>query len=698
MIPISWRQWTPSTRVACDGTIAFDTETGSIEAGSIPTPVVLTFSTGSEYYAVEPANIPAWVEMVCRMGCRLVAHNFAFDSYVINQLLNTQERRKWRMVVNNRLAWDTMIMDFLVRLANGLEEGPLRGRSLAAVCEEHLQVQLDKTLQNSWTQFVGHSIREIPPHFLQYAVADAVYTRQVFDEIYPQLTHLSRHYGWQNEQWGPLTHHIQLKGSLALHDSSIRGIRVDQVSRAEVGDTLKLSIQDNVTWILEYYPTVFQKDKVKKREGMLLVNPTTGVPQINLVALRNLLQGVVTEKKLKAPPRTEKSGEITTSADYWQKVDHPLVTHWLEMTSCAKLLIFVDQVAGESVHPSYQTLVRTGRTSCAGPNLQQMPRHDWFRKLFVPSPGTVFVIADYNALELRCLAAVCVKKYGHSALADTFREGVDPHCRTAASLLGKSYTDFMDLKKTDRKLYDRWRQSAKAVNFGVPGGLGAKSLREYAQENYGVTISMEEARAFKATLINEVYPELAVYLEQNPAYNLASNLETSVEALCECFDLQLESPAFFSISLILAGKPGNYSGAFSRHIWKCLEKLNRDALLEMQIRNKEGSPSLHRRLLGSTVVTLTGRVRGGVEYTESCNTQFQGLAADGAKLALYEVARSYPVVAFVHDELVVEVPVEGAEEHKGHIVSTMETQMDRVLGDYVGSVVDAVVSPYWRKV
>jgi len=61
------------------------------------------------------------------------------------------------------------------------------------------------------------------------------------------------------------------------------------------------------------------------------------------------------------------------------------------------------------------------------------------------------------------------------------------------------------------------------------------------------------------------------------------------------------------------------------------------------------------------------RIRGGCRYTQAANTMFQGLTADAAKTALYEVAReqytvpSSPLwgcrtVNFVHDELIVEVP------------------------------------------
>jgi hypothetical protein len=75
----------------------------------------------------------------------------------------------------------------------------------------------------------------------------------------------------------------------------------------------------------------------------------------------------------------------------------------------------------------------------------------------------------------------------------------------------------------------------------------------------------------------------------------------------------------------------------------------------------EGGDELYAHLFGAHVTTLTGRVRGGVSYTRARNTPFSGLAADGAKLALWDLVHSdYRVVAFVHDELLVELPLERA--------------------------------------
>jgi len=76
----------------------------------------------------------------------------------------------------------------------------------------------------------------------------------------------------------------------------------------------------------------------------------------------------------------------------------------------------------------------------------------------------------------------------------------------------------------------------------------------------------------------------------------------------------------------------------------------------------------------TTIAQLrSGRARGGVSYTDCANGFFQGLAADGAKHALWEVTKRCYVdrssvmygsrpVCFVHDEIILETPKEIAHE------------------------------------
>ena len=54
---------------------------------------------------------------------------------------------------------------------------------------------------------------------------------------------------------------------------------------------------------------------------------------------------------------------------------------------------------------------------------------------------------------------------------------------------------------------------------------------------------------------------------------------------------------------------------------------------------------------------MSGRIRGHINFTQKANTPFQGLAADGNKLALFRLLRAgYQVCGFIHDEALVLIP------------------------------------------
>jgi DNA polymerase-1 len=89
------------------------------------------------------------------------------------------------------------------------------------------------------------------------------------------------------------------------------------------------------------------------------------------------------------------------------------------------------------------------------------------------------VIADYSQVELRVAAMIA----GEAKMLDAFAEGRDVHRLTAGMILGKS-ADGVDKGE---------RQLAKAVNFGLLFGQGAKGLQSYAAKSYGVEITLTEA-------------------------------------------------------------------------------------------------------------------------------------------------------------------------------------------------------------
>jgi DNA polymerase I-like protein with 3'-5' exonuclease and polymerase domains len=339
-----------------------------------------------------------------------------------------------------------------------------------------------------------------------------------------------------------------------------------------------------------------------------------------------------------------------------------------------------------------------------------MPRERWFRELFVARPGHRLVIVDYSAIELVTLAAVLENRYGHSVLADVLREGRDPHAYTASLVSGIPYDEIKRGVKEEKQAgvtgrYTKARQAAKAINFGVPGGLGARKLALYARANYGVDMTEEEARTLRNGLTTKVYPELADYLADRADVRLARNLRTTPEAVQRQFNTRGRDQfgIGYAVEKIVGGRAvrvdgTSYSPAFKQAAWNGLLALNKNPALDAPLRNWEKGDKLRRLLFGDSVATLTGRVRAGVEYCEARNTPFQGLAADGAKLALWELhRRGYRLVAFVHDEIV----VEAAEQEAGwvfeEVSAVMVAQMESVLDCDLPVTVEGAVSQTWTK-
>ena len=148
-------------------------------------------------------------------------------------------------------------------------------------------------------------------------------------------------------------------------------------------------------------------------------------------------------------------------------------------------------------HPEWTVLKRNGRVGCAAPNIQATPRAPGCRELLCARPGHALLTIDYSYIELCTLAAVCERRYGHSALADAIRAGVDPHSYTAAAFANMSVEEFCERRKQGDPKLDDLRQKAKAINFGIPGGEGSETLREYVASGYGIVLTAEEAAEYR---------------------------------------------------------------------------------------------------------------------------------------------------------------------------------------------------------
>jgi DNA polymerase-1 len=217
--------------------------------------------------------------------------------------------------------------------------------------------------------------------------------------------------------------------------------------------------------------------------------------------LRTILyeeRGLTPIKKTKTGPSTD-AATLEKLMDEWPEFLGPLMRHRevdkLRGTYGEGLLA---EVADDGrIHATFnQTVARTGRLSSDRPNLHNIPvrseegRH--FRKVFVPAPGTELLVADYNQIELRCIAHLAADP----GLIGAFTSGQDIHNATAARVFSVDPGD-VTLEQ---------RSKAKMVSYGLAYGMEAYGLAQR------LNIAVDEAAVILDAYF-EAFPNVKAYME-----------------------------------------------------------------------------------------------------------------------------------------------------------------------------------------
>jgi hypothetical protein len=705
------RRWTDQVvgDPTADSFLSFDTETELIPddpAAGPPRLALASAASGGLAAVIHPDDIGRFV--LTHRHLHWIGHNVAFDFWVLARHLCERGEdgalAAWWAVVEGGRLHDSMLLDMLVRLAR-TDDFP-EPRNLAVVAREYadLSISKDDPYRLRYAEVIGKDWAGVEPGFFSYAAKDAIVTAAAYRELRACAQELAAAFGGNDVlpdaelRFGLMSETVQVRKAIALAALERQGVHIDLGRVGAVAAGLRARLDAAVAETRAICPGLLKVGK----DGRPVYSKKSGTPARSNKALDEQLAKVREEIRTQAGvtvsvPLTKKARLPSRSAKFWAEYAelHPFLAAWIEAEAVTKLLQFCGQLRQGRVHPRYTVMVRTGRTSASGPNIQQIPRGGGFRQMFVPRPGHLLLTADYSFIELRTLAAVCEHRFGKSKLADVIRAGIDPHAHTAAMMLGMPAEEFLAWKADParKKQYEAGRQAAKAVNFGVPGGLGAASLAAYARRTYGVALTVEEAAQKRWRLIHEIYPELAWYLSEDAHAILARNLGVTVEeARRGLGDLHLSC-----VYKVLAGDPVRKDGtpyrrAFVRRVWAALAGLG--------LGDARAGPALARRVCQAGVATLTGRIRGRVPYSAVRNTPFQGLAADGAALALFALVREgYRVVGFVHDEVLIELPDEGGyvgEEKVRQVEEIMVREMEKATpGIPIG--VESALSRRWDK-
>ena len=218
----------------------------------------------------------------------------------------------------------------------------------------------------------------------------------------------------------------------------------------------------------------------------------------NLNSPTQLRQILYEDKKL-SPGKKTKTGFSTDAAtlekirDQWPE----FIDQLLEYREFEKLRGTYGQGLLDAIQPDgrihatfNQTVARTGRLSSDAPNLHNIPiRSDEgkvFRTAFIAQDGCLLMVADYNQIELRCIAHLA----NDPGLIDAFNRGIDIHSATAARVFG------VDAASVTSDM----RSQAKMISYGLAYGMEAFGLSQ--RLSVGVSEASEILDAYFAAFPN----------------------------------------------------------------------------------------------------------------------------------------------------------------------------------------------------
>lgn len=387
--------------------LAIDTETTRIVEHTIPH--LITFQVtdfdSNRVFFVRKEDLPRFFNM--HSACRLVFHNAAFDLDVITQAYKTLGMNfpvfDW---IESGEVYDTAILYRLYMLAsNG--QVPMQW-NLAKLSEEFLSLPLEKDndVRLTFDQYYHDGITfydEISKDHMEYAARDVIVTYSIYRNL---MTRISKY-----KSQSDLTQCLQVAGDFTLKRMRDRGIGVNVEGRNAMLNPLIADMRRNAEILATY--------------GW--VQGTAGVQQ---------RYEWIVNKFLKLPLPLTTDGSITTKIEDLEKYSsNHFVKSYIDYHKAKTVINFLEPMSVPRLHPRFNLLKNTGRTSCDNPNLQNIPRAGGVRELFVPKEGHKFFIVDYSFLELCTLAQTCFTRYGFSRLRDIINAGRDPHRAFASDVV-----------------------------------------------------------------------------------------------------------------------------------------------------------------------------------------------------------------------------------------------------------------------
>lgn len=463
--------------------IAFDTETKGFAWYDGETAFLASWADEKNEYVADLGTPDGAQEYINALeaGDPLVAHNFSFDCH------QTRASVEYDILASGSAIHDTDIMA-RVAIPTGQRKGSYKLKDLATTFLDP-EAKAEQDAIDEMAKSIGVSLKSTPHAYYEvwraypdvmekYAKKDARYTYDLHTHLEKELGDTSAPYELEREVIPVLTKAEEV------------GIRLDQ----PVVETLKKEYEQLAE---EAYEPLVKELGEKALGG-------EGSKQAMLDALLGL--GVPLYRKTK-------TGELATHK--WAleefKDDFPILQTLMDYRLYTKFLsTYIGPAEGrEYVHTSFkQCEAWTGRMSSARPNMQNIPKRAGkkARSMFIPREDHVFVVFDYESIEVRLLAYYMASE----SYRKLIRDGLDPHAYMAAAIHGGEMEDYVKGSSGQKE-----RDIAKHTMFAITYGAGAPRVADMNQ------IPKSEAKE----LIRKIKSSLPGY------YRLNSRIRKKIESV-----------------------------------------------------------------------------------------------------------------------------------------------------------------------
>ncbi len=663
--------------------ISIDFETYLISAEEpSPKPVCLSYYDGKDKGIITGhIEMSEYIHNLLVSSELVIAHNMRFEALVINRWFPELRDELFSKLKRNELVCTKLYE----KLINCTAAKPLMSVSLADLVKHYFKEDIseNKKKPDAW-RLRYHELEDVPlsdwpAEAIDYSISDSVWAYKIYQE---QLK-------------VPMSIGLAVASEIYLNLMGQYGLLVDQ-------ERVNLLEKELLAKLTPWYTELESIDivsRVQSKDGKSFKWKK------NINGFRKYI-----ETNVKVKNKTPK-GATATSSEFLQfylgqglepAVEQALNTYLNIMKYEKILTAFVSRLkaANPLIRTDYSAVVNTGRTSSSSSmlypsvNIQQMPRdvqdvtYD-IRGCFVPRSGYKICSIDYSGLELSSTANQLYNLTGRREMLDILNGGdspVDIHSMLAYRLMNlklkgnETYESFRAKKK--EPVYKDFRQLAKPINLGFPGGIGYDTMRTLlARDHIHPKLQILKTCEFEQPLLwearvcrREGYP---VRVRQVAAREYQLIYDELVQLKQELFALYPDLEFFLK-----EGHKDYLTGASKK--------------MKNEWGEWEDEP-----LYAFTVGDFQ---RDNCMYTQVCNgLLMQCPAAIGAKRAMCHIIDKFKVsqhvrpLAFIHDEIVFEIlDSDHMVDYIRDVSEILIDQMQTVLND-VRIAVEAEVFDYWKK-